>query len=105
MQSSIKLFGKRIKEIRKRKHFTQEKLAEILGVDDQTISRIETGHYFTSYENLEKIAQTLGVDVKDLFEFNHLQDRDSLKKQIVDYIENLPLKDLQKISKFILEFL
>ena len=57
MASGNKLFGKRIRELREKNNLTQEKLAEILDLDYQTISRIETGYYFTSYENLEKFAK------------------------------------------------
>ena len=58
MSSGNKVFGKRIKELRERKKLTQEKLAEKVGLDLQTISRIETGYYFTSFENLEKLANS-----------------------------------------------
>ena len=105
MNSSIKLFGKRIKELRKKQGITQEQLAEILGVENQTISRIETGCFFTSYENLEKLAFALNTDIKDFFEFNHLKDKEELKKDLIENINNLSTSDLQKISKFIKEFL
>ena len=101
MQSTIKLFGKRIKEIRKNKKMTQEKLAETVGLDCQTISRIETGYYFTTYENLEKIAITLDVDIKDFFDFGHLKEKEKLKKDINEKLNILSTKDLRKIAKFI----
>ena len=105
MQSTIKLFGKRIKEIRKKKKYTQEKLAEILGLDNQTISRIETGHYFTSYENLEKMATLLDVNIKDFFDFQHLNDKEELYKNILLKLDKLSLKDLQKVFKFIQDYI
>ena len=69
MSSGNKVFGKRIKELRERKKLTQERLAEKVGLDLQTISRIETGYYFTSFENLEKLANALDVTMADLFNF------------------------------------
>ena len=105
MQSSIKLFGRRIKEIRKKQNITQEKLAEILNLDNQTISRIETGYFFTSYDNLEKMAETLNVKIKDFFDFEHLKDRDELKKEILEKIDTLNVRELQKITRFINEFI
>ena len=105
MQSSIKLFGKRIKEIRKRQNITQEELAEILNIDNQTISRIETGAFFTSYDNIEKMSKILNVEIKDFFDFDHLKDKDELKKYLIDKIENMNIKDLQKTTKFVKEFI
>lgn len=35
------LLGKRIQEIRKNRHLTQEKLAEVVGLDVSSISNIE----------------------------------------------------------------
>ena len=105
MTSTICLFGKRVKELRKKKNITQEKLAELLSLDNQTISRIETGYFFTSYENLEKMACILGVEIKDFFDFGHLQEKDELKKYIQDNISILETKELQKIVKFIKEFI
>lgn len=105
MKSTIKLFGKRIKEIRKKNNITQEKLAEILGLDNQTISRIETGYFFTSYENLENMAKILHVEIKDFFDFEHLKDADDLKKELISEINKMNSQNLQKVSKFIKEFI
>ena len=65
-----KLFGKNLKALRENRGISQEELAESIGVEYQTISRIETGMYFTGYENLQKIAKALRVKVKDLFDFS-----------------------------------
>ena len=105
MNSTIKLFGKRIKELRKSNNYKQEQLAEILGVDYQTISRIETGYYFTSYDNLEKLAKEFNVEIKDLFDFKHLQELKILKENLKTNIENLSEQKIQKLVKFINEIL
>lgn len=105
MNSTIKLFGKRIKELRKSNNYKQEQLAEILGVDYQTISRIETGYYFTSYDNLEKLAKAFNVEIKDLFDFKHLQELKILKENLKTNIENLSEQKIQKLVKFINEIL
>lgn len=69
-----KLLGKRIKELRIANNLKQAELAEIIGVEPRSISRIESGYHFPKDENLEKLAIALGVEVKDLFEFSHLED-------------------------------
>lgn len=107
MKSTIELFGKRIKEIRKNKKMTQEKLAEIVDLDCQTISRIETGYYFTSYENLEKLATALEVEIKDFFDFQYLQEREKekLKIDILNKVNTFSVQDLRKVAKFIQDYL
>ena len=95
-------FGKHLKYLRESKGYSQEKLAEIVGLEYQTISRIETGFYFTSYENLQKISSALGVTIKDLFDFpqNELS-KETLINLINDYIKSLDIKNLNNIYKLI----
>jgi transcriptional regulator with XRE-family HTH domain len=50
-----KELGKNIQKYRKLNRITQEKLAELIGVEINSISSIETGKYFPSPDNLVKI--------------------------------------------------
>ena len=49
-----KLLGKRIKELRKYRNFTQEKLAELIDIEPCSLSAIEIGRHFPSLPTLEK---------------------------------------------------
>lgn len=70
MQKNLKTaFGERLKEIRKAKGFTQERLAEVLDISQRQLTRIETGDNFPSVETLERISLYLETDLKDLFDF------------------------------------
>ncbi len=97
-----KNFGKQLKKLREAKGLSQEKLAELVGLEYQTISRIETGLYFTSFENLNKISQTLDISLKDLFDFS---PQNRTKKEIIDLINknisSFELEDLENIYKII----
>lgn len=96
-----KLFGKRIKELRKNKNLTQEQLAESVGVYQKQIGNIETGTYFTTMPNLEKIANALNVQIKDLFDFEHLKNDDELKEELIFIIKNAPKEKLKTIYRII----
>lgn len=72
MQTAKELLGMRIKEVRKGRQLSQEKLAEKVGVDPKQISRIEGGKSAPSLDTLEAIATHLQVEIKDLFDFQHL---------------------------------
>ena len=64
-----KVLGKRIAEIRKSNGLTQESLAEKTGYSVEFISLVERGQNAPSVAGLAKIAKTLKVEVKDLFDF------------------------------------
>ncbi len=96
-----KLFGKRIKELRKQRNLTQEELSEKLGVFQKQIGNIETGTTFTTMTNIVKLAQVFDVDIKDLFEFNHQKPRVEIIKEIEDLIANSSDKQLKTIYRIV----
>ncbi len=64
-----KQLGKRIATLRQAAEFTQAKLAEKSGYSIEFISLVERGINAPSVEGCERIAKTLNVSVKDLFDF------------------------------------
>lgn len=104
--SSIKtLFGKKIKEYRKKLNLTQAQLAELVSVDDKHISCIESGKNFPSPDLMERFANALNVEPKDLFEFYYLQEPTDLKKDIISMLDELNQNELSLTYKYIRTFL
>ena len=66
-----KLLGQRIKELRKRNNMTQAALAEIIGMETTNLCKLENGGQIPKEENIEKIARTLKVNIKDNFELKN----------------------------------
>ena len=64
--SSQQKLGKRIKELRIDKGWTQERLQEHSGLDRTYISDIERGVRNPSIKSLEKLATALKVKLSDL---------------------------------------
>lgn len=60
--------AKNIKDIRLSKHLSQEELADICGLHRTYISDIERGTRNISVDNIEKIADGLGVEPSQLLE-------------------------------------
>ncbi|MEW2525387.1 helix-turn-helix transcriptional regulator [Streptomyces sp. NPDC047071] len=58
--------GERIRAARLHANLTQEKLAEVAGLDRQTINRMEQGHASPRLDNLVRIADALDVPLADL---------------------------------------
>lgn len=83
-----KLLGKRIKEIRVKRGFTQEKFAELVGVGERNLSKIECGDNFVTAETLSNILSALCVKPKELFDFEHNQEKENLKQELLKAITN-----------------
>lgn len=55
--------GKKVAELRKEKGLLQDELAELSGLRQQSISRIEQGMFNTTIDTLSKIAEALGKNI------------------------------------------
>ena len=58
--------GKRIKKRRTELGYTQQQLAEILGISQKHLGEVERGIAGLSMENLLELCKTLGVDLNYL---------------------------------------
>ena len=101
---SKKLLGKRIKEIRKLQGYTQEKLAEMIELETTSLSGIESGRHYPSLPTLEKIAKKLNIELRTLFDFNHLQSMQNIKQEIINNLDKLDNEKLIFIYEFIEKF-
>ncbi|MES2796921.1 MAG: helix-turn-helix transcriptional regulator [Bacteroidota bacterium] len=60
--------GLKIKEIRKSKGLSQEKLANLAEIDRTYLPTVEKGERNVSIEILEKLSKALEINIKDLFD-------------------------------------
>ena len=95
-------FGKRVREIRKEKGFTQEQIAEKIGIEPPNISKLENGAHFPLPENIEKLANALSVDIKELFDFNHFDEKTLLTQKIKNFLSYADKKDIEFLYKTII---
>lgn len=77
--------GNKIRSLRIEKGWTQEQLAEKVGVSDKYISKIETGNRKPSIEFYIDVSNILGVSLDYLF-----YDAINIKKNI--YIDSMIVK-------------
>ncbi|MBQ8458991.1 helix-turn-helix transcriptional regulator [bacterium] len=95
------LLGKRIKELRKRQHLTQEKLAELADIEIPSLSNIENGKNYPNHETLGKIANALNVKPHELYLFEYYGNPADLITEMSDTMrENEALT--QKMYQFFL---
>lgn len=69
MNDFKKTFGARLKELRKSKKYTQEKLAEMLDLSARQLIRIENGQNIPTFEFLYKFSKIFEIEIHDLFDF------------------------------------
>jgi transcriptional regulator with XRE-family HTH domain len=58
------LVGRKIREFREKKGYSQDVLAEIMGVSRSTLSKIENGKFSFSIDYLIKISFALEFELK-----------------------------------------
>ena len=80
-----KLIGRRIKELRKRKGFSQEQLAEKAETSPNYLSRMERGTENPTLDMLIKLSNTLEVEMCEMFDFGHVASQKELKQAIQDF--------------------
>ena len=96
------LLGLKIKTFRKQKSYTQEKFADILGMDISALSKIENGKCYPYLSTIFKMIETLDVSPNELFDFLNVSNSLKLKDDIViEKVKQLSQKDKQKVLKFL----
>lgn len=74
-----KNLAKKVKELRKRKGFSQEELTENSGLSLRTIQRIENGETEPTGETLKRISSALNVSPEELIDWTIIEDKGFLK--------------------------
>lgn len=80
--------GKRIREIRKNRNYTQEKLSELADMEIPTLSNIENGKNYPNYETLAKLSKALGVRPYELYMFDYYISKEDMIKEISSHMQN-----------------
>jgi len=69
----IEIYCQNLRDYRKNRHLSQEKLADILGVSRQTVFSLETGKSVPSLDLAHKIANIFDIAIDQMF-FNQIKD-------------------------------
>lgn len=95
------LLGRRIKELREKRGYTQQQLAEKIGIDQRNLSKIECGITFPS-KSLPELSRCLQISLPQLFDFEHLKVNDIEKKVIMkNIIDELSPDELELAYKIL----
>lgn len=83
-----KLLGKRIKEIRKSRGYTQKKLSELIGLETSSHSGIESGRFFPSLHVLDKMSSIMNIPLVEFFNFFSVDIPQNLDEEISKIISS-----------------
>lgn len=83
------MLSDKIKSYRKSKGFTQEELAFRLNIVRQTVSKWEKGISVPDAENLQKLADVLEVDVRQLLGAEVDTSTDNSDKELVEQLARI----------------
>lgn len=97
--------GLRMREIRTKRGFTQESLAEKVGLSTNFVGSIERGEVNASFQTLEAIAKALDSDLRQFFDTEYLEVNERelsklLHKQI-KYLDRDQKRLLLKVADFL----
>lgn len=95
-----KLLGSNVKKYRKANGLTQEKLAEIIDVEQKHISFIESGNSFPSPALISKLAGVFKIKPKDLLDFEEAPTLEFMRDNIIKMISKMSYEDITKIHNF-----
>ena len=103
------VFGQNIKNAREKQSITKQKLAERIGYDRNSLSKLERGEKNVQYKTAVRLAEALDVPFPKLFSRNYVYGRDrqaekssSIPEHFVQddylmvYIENIRFKYLSQ---------
>jgi len=89
------VFGANVRHYRKKQGFTQEQLAEKLGITTKHLGTIETGAHFVSADLLEKFTKQFQVSASALF---YSADEVSLDDSFFSQVDQMIDDEFTKIS-------
>jgi transcriptional regulator with XRE-family HTH domain len=101
-----KLFGKRVRTVRRAAKITQEEAAEAAHLNPKYIGEIERGEKRPSFEAVMALAKALSVSPETFFQFDREEsDEKALRKRIEALLKEANLQQLRQVQKLLKVFL
>jgi transcriptional regulator with XRE-family HTH domain len=98
-------FGEMLRYHRKRAGLSQAQLAEKIDRQPNAVQRLESGEAAPTFDTLERLADALNVDVRDLFgtgDYAARSGRDDPLAAIFKLLVGLKDRDLQSIFELMI---
>lgn len=100
MDLDKKIIGKKIRQIRIEKGFSQEEFSEKIDISPRHMCTIENGKSLPSIETFVKISKILDIDINEFFNLTP-ENSDNLRAEIYNLIQISTQKELNLIKDII----
>jgi transcriptional regulator with XRE-family HTH domain len=94
-----KLIGSRIKQLRRTHNYSQERLAEIAGINSKYLSSIERGAENPTLDLFIRLAQALKVDLRELFEMDQESNPKMVRRRLKALVDDIRDEQLLRILR------
>lgn len=84
---NYQLLGENIQRVRKFRGMNQQELADAIGINMQSLSKIERGVNFPTFDTLEKITFVLGVTPNELLS-GEWKNTSHMEQEILKFLEH-----------------
>lgn len=96
-----KMIGMRLRELRKKHGYSQERVAELADIASNYISRLEMGKENPTVDTFLKLARVYKVELWELLNYGHEMKRKELEGKICSIAKTVGEDDLRLFLKFI----
>jgi len=97
-----KLVGIRIKRLRTGKGYSQEKLAELAGINAKYLSSIERGEENPTLDLFMRLSQSLKADIHEMFNIEYEnQPPQTLRKKLQALVAEIKDQDLSRAIRLL----
>jgi len=97
-----KLFGKRLRAVRKSAKFTQESLAEAARLNPKYLGQLERGEKRPSFDVIAALAKALRTPPATFFLFEREEtDEKALRRKIESVLQKCSSQQLQQIHRIL----
>ena len=93
------LIGLHIKELRKHKEFSQEKLADKMNMSVKYLSNIERGKENPTLDTFMKIATALHIELSEVFNYSPEKSPKELRDTVINLIKGSDKKQLKLFAE------
>lgn len=100
MEDIFKIFGERVRELRKAKSLSQEEYASFVGINLKTLWNIETAKRSIHFNTIKKIVLAENIPVYKLFMTKEEQKANN-KNEILEFLNKLSDDELDAVKNLL----
>jgi len=93
--------GARIRTLRSGRGLTLQQLAELAGMSEKHLGKVERAKANVSIKCLEEVARALGIPISDILDADHERPPVDLTAAITDMLPKLEQKNLQAVYRLV----